>query len=78
MLVRIFEQPDGTLSIIRPNARMREEGEGDQAFIDRIAGAAMAGDSSLAGLPFTDLDESALPQDRTLRNAWRLKDGKVT
>ena len=77
MLVRIFERPDGKVSVMRPNLRLRLEGESEQAFIDRIGQATIAGDPSLAGLPFTDMDESTLPQDRSSRNLWRLKDGKV-
>lgn len=77
MLVRIFERPDGQVSVMRPNQRLRIEGETDQAFLDRIGEATVKGDSSLAGLVFVDVEESELPQDRAKRNSWRLKNGKI-
>ena len=77
MLVRIFEQPDGKVSVMRPNPRLRLEGESEQAFVNRMGKKLVGDDPTLARLVVVDMDDKTLPQDRSSRNLWRLKDGKV-
>jgi len=76
--------------IFYPNQKLRRDGEGEQAFLDRIMADVVKKVPSLEGLPWTDIDPDALPKTRTLpptvegalpenvRKRWRLKDGKVT
>ena len=78
MKVRVYEEPSGHLRILHPNGRLQEEGETDDAFFARVVAKAEAGDTSLRGLPFTDVDESLIPSDRSSRDGWRIKDGIIS
>jgi hypothetical protein len=75
MRYRVFERPDGSLAIWRPLTPMLD-GEDGAAYLEREAHRA-ARDPSLAGLPFTDVDEADLPTTRAARNRWRLRGGRV-
>jgi len=65
--VRVFQNLDGSVRILRLNPR--------------LSGATLATetakDSSLAALPFVDVNDATLPIDRTKRDKWRLLGQKV-
>lgn len=73
MKFRVFQNPDGSVRINRPNPRLRNDGETDDEFIARIGADTVMKDPSLAGLPFQDVDEADIPADRTDRHKWRLQ-----
>ena len=85
-ICRVFQNPDGSVSIMRPNPTLRQDGESDGAFIVRIADLNRANEEAVArangvppspALPFIDVDESEIPTDRQNRQNWRIKDGKI-
>ena len=76
MKVRVYQEPSGNLRIVRINPRLREVDESDDDCFIRIAGMAEAGDSSLQGLSFVDVDEAEIPTDRAERYKWRIQAGK--
>lgn len=67
VLCRVFQNPDGSVRILRLNPRMPHVTLGDEA----------AKDKTLEGLPFVDIDESAIPTDRSERHKWRVQGGSV-
>ena len=75
-MVRVFENPDGSVRVVTPapNARLAEESDAD--FHTRIMAKTLAANPDLQGLPFHDVNDSDLPA-RSKRYAWRVKGGKV-
>jgi hypothetical protein len=71
--VRVFQNPDGTVRIMRLNERRRRPGETDSQFFARET----AKQPELAGLSFTDVDDTTLPTSRGKRHAWRVMAGRV-
>ena len=74
-LVRIFINPDGSVQVMRPNMRYwnAEECSRDE-FCKAVMDCDMANNSSLAVLPYRDVDEASVPTDRSRRHAWRWAD----
>ena len=64
MQCRVFQLPDGTLRILRPNRKRTVKLDAEIR-------------SSLEGLPFVDIDDNDLPTDRSNRAKWRLVEGKI-
>lgn len=73
-LVRVFGHANG-VAVMYPNLRLRQEGESDVACHKRLC-ERDAGVSGFAGLPYIDMEDSALPPRET-RNSWRLVDGQL-
>lgn len=72
MKVRIFREPSGNLRILHLAPKHRLPDELDDAFIARVGTQVTTRDSSLAGLPFIDVEEASLHAlDRSLRHKWR-------
>lgn len=82
MLVRVY-QPVGDVPcrVVWPNPAARLSGENDMQFINRIGALAELRDSTLAGVPYIQVSEFALPTNRTVdtgpnienhRTAWRV------
>lgn len=76
MKVRVYQELSGNLRILRLNGRLQNDGETDDAFVARLSAHAQAGDPSLQGLPFVDLDETEIPANRSDRNKFRLRNGR--
>ena len=76
-MVRIFSNPDGTLRIMGVAEKMRNVGESDAALVARIGAKSIAENPDLKGLPFIDIDVSALPADASKRYKWRIQAGVV-
>lgn len=72
-IVRVFENPDGSVRVMRLNERHRLVGETDAQFFGRET----AKQPELTGLPFVDMDSADLPPNRADRYKWRLQGGRV-
>ena len=72
-VVRAFQNPDGTVRIMRLNERHRLPNETDEQFFARET----AKQPELAVLPFADIVSADIPLDRTRRHAWRLQAGAI-
>jgi len=70
-MVRIFQNPDGTVRVLRLNERRRRAGEADAEFFARVT----AKQPDLAALPFVDVP--SVPVTRARRHAWRLLTDRV-
>lgn len=70
MLCRVFQNPDGTVRIMRPNPKL---GQVDSAFFD----AETSKDASLKDLPFVDVEQDTIPTNSSRRRAWRITAGRV-
>lgn len=87
MKVRVWHNPDGSVRVTYPNPKGRREGETEAAFFARVMATTAAKVPDLAGLPFVDVDSSALPAREAActvcggthptRNQWRIAAGKV-
>lgn len=83
MIVRVFQRPDGRVSVLWPNSRNRRQGETDIAQLDRITAA----NPDVAGLPYLDLDPAQLPArtapcagcggQHPTRDQWTISAGRV-
>lgn len=70
---RVFTEPSGNVRVLHPNESLRNGGESDDDFINRIGSQAQSRDPSLAGLPFVDVDRAdILALDRSQRHKWRV------
>lgn len=67
MKVRVFQNSDGSVRILCLNPR-RPEGNLDKE---------TEKDTSLAGLPFVDVEQESLPPTHARRHAWRIFNGQV-
>ena len=74
MKVRVVYHPDKSVSVIHPAPKSRRPGESEAAWLARVFDKAMIG-QPLEGLPYDDLDISALPQSRADRGAWEGEKG---
>lgn len=76
---RVVERVDGGVSIIIPARSAQQPSESETDWCARVFQETIVRDSTLQGLPFHDVDNSALPLDRSQRHKWRYKSttGKV-
>lgn len=74
-LCRIYIRPDNSIAVIHPNPKLREVGESEAAFVERIC-AKDAPLSNLHLLPHTDLDSKTLPE-RALRAQWEFRNERL-
>jgi len=83
MFVRVYQPVgDAPCRVVWPNESQRLQGEADRAFVARIGALTEIADPTLAGVPFIDIDENALPGNRIgnsngtadldTRFAWRV------
>ena len=88
MKVRAYQPPDAPVRIVHPNPRLREAGESDEAFLDRICALTLERDPTLGGLPSVDLNADDLPKERirvdpntktekAVRAAWKIDSTRV-
>ena len=79
MKCRVFENPDGSVRIMRLNEKMRLIGESDDAFAARMFPVELAKDASLSGLAHSDVDDVDLPPGHTDRKNWKrvMRAGKM-
>ena len=71
MKVRVFENPDGSVRIMRLNEKMRLDGELDEAFAARMFPIEQEKDVSLSGLVSSDIDEIDIPASRVDRKNFK-------
>lgn len=87
-LVRVYQNPDGSVRILHPNPAARTADDDDATWLARMAAQAVAADPTLVGLPVVDLPDTAIPSERVrpnptgakpldVRRAWRLQGRKV-
>jgi hypothetical protein len=69
----LYTNPEGGVSVIVPAPDAQLEGETEGDFIARVAAGAVP-----EGVPFSIVDGSEVPSDRTFRNAWRKSGAAVT
>ncbi len=69
MKVRVFQNPDGSVRILRINPKHVTDSTAD---LDKE----MAKNNTMR-LPYKDIDEHAIPSDRTLRHKFRLNGNRV-
>ena len=79
MKARVFENPDGSVRIMKLNEKMRLPGESDEAFAARMFPTEAAKDSSLSTLTHYDVDEIDIPVSRVDRKYFKskLRGGKM-
>ncbi len=75
MKCRIVYKPDGTVSVIHPVPKSRRPEETEADWLERVFAKTMQG-SPLNGLPFDDVDDTALPVNRDDRDAWEGTQGQ--
>ena len=68
--VRVFENPDGSVRVLRPNLNSITDSRDD---LDKET----LKDITLSGLPYKDVDAASLPGDRANRNKWRMRGNSV-
>ena len=73
MLVRVFMKPDGTVSVLIPNPRLRLDGESEADFLERIYRKDGGG---LLGLPYQDVAQTDLPP-RADRKEWTIENARI-
>ena len=61
----IYQRVDGGLSIVIPDIRSVVSNETEDSFLSRVANKSVPN-----GTPYSIVDESIIPVDRTFRNAW--------
>ena len=71
MKVRVFENPDGSVRVMRLNEKMRLPGESDDAFAARMFPIELAKDVSLVSLASSDVDEVDIPASRADRKNFK-------
>jgi hypothetical protein len=69
----LYTNADGGVSVIVPAPDAQLEGETENDFLARVAAGAVP-----EGVPFSIVDVSEVPADRTFRNAWRKSGATVT
>jgi len=69
---RVYERPDGGVSVVTLAEKNRRPAESDDAFFARVIPK-----TGLEGLPYVDVDPATLPS-RRFRDAWTLTAGKVS
>lgn len=74
--VKVFKRKDGKVSIIKFNFSMKNDGESDEDFIERVT-AVHRQRQLYSGAEEYVLDESDIPSDRATRDGWNLKNGKI-
>jgi hypothetical protein len=72
-MCRVFQNPDGSVRVMRLNEKHRLLAETDAQFFARET----AKQPELAALPFTDTDAADLPVSRAQRDKWRVTGGRV-
>ena len=75
MKARIIYKPDGKVTVIHPAPKSRKDGESEADWLKRVFERAVKG-TDLEGLPYDDVDSSALPDSREDRAAWEGSPGK--
>lgn len=74
MKYRAFQAPGGNVRVVHPNPKMRLPEETDDAFIARIGANVVVKDPTLAGLPFVDVQQTAIDGlSRAQRHKWRIQ-----
>jgi hypothetical protein len=71
--VRVFQNPDGSVRIMRLNEKHRLPAETDDQFFARET----AKQPELGSLVFTDMDDVDLPASRAQRDKWRVAGRRV-
>ena len=71
MKVRVFENLDGSVRIMRLNEKMRLDGELDESFAARMFPIEQEKDVSLSGLVSSDIDEIDIPASRVDRKNFK-------
>ena len=71
MKVRVFENLDGSIRIMKLNEKMRLKDESDDMFAARMFPIEQEKDVSLSGLVFSDIDQIDIPASRADRKNWR-------
>lgn len=66
MKVIVYTRPDGGMSVFNPAPNARLQGEDDDTFLRRVQARAVPADAT--NIQF--VEPSAIPPDRTFRNAW--------
>ena len=72
-LGRVFTNPDGSVRVLRLNARHRGVEETETQFLERET----AKQADLMALSFVDVDEAQLPSSRMKRHAWRVNPART-
>ena len=67
--VRVLKRNDGGVSVVYPISKSKRPGETEEQWLERVFAKANPNN-----LPYVDIDQSELPQDREDRNAWELDD----
>ena len=81
MKVIMFENIDGTVGICAPdqgyinNLLLERDTEGELIYPDSDACIVAIAEKDCGGFPYEIVEHSQLPQDRTFRNAWKVKAG---
>jgi hypothetical protein len=70
MKVIIWHDANG-ISIEYPNTKYRQRGESEDAFLVRMVRVIQEKDPRKAQMAYEITDSTALPTDRSTRNAWR-------
>ena len=73
MKARVFENPDGSVRIMRLNEKMRLKDESDDVFAARMFPIEQTKDISLSNLAFSDVDIASLPPGHVGRKDWKRK-----
>ena len=73
-LCRVYIRPDNSIAVIHPNPKLREVGESEADFLERIC-TKDAPLNDLHTLPFKDFEKDTLP-DRAQRAQWEFRNGK--
>ena len=75
--VFVCERPDGRVTIIAPAPKAQRGGESDAAFLDRMLQRTKEANPQMRDWPCSQVERGDLPTDRSRRNAWRLRGGKI-
>lgn len=85
--VRAYQASDGSVRVVHPNSRQKEEDETEEKFLTRIFADAEDRDPTLKGLPFVEIDTTDLPPreqscvecggTHSVRDQWRISGERV-
>jgi len=76
--VKVFERPDGHIEVFHFNLRLKNPGESDDDFINRVMSKLKRDRPDYLTYTEHDKDSDDVPNDRKDRDKWRLKpSGKV-
>jgi hypothetical protein len=64
----IYRTPDGRLAVVHPNPNAKREDESDDKFVERIRLSDVPADARDVRV----VEPSAIPADRSFRDAWTL------